>query len=259
MTSDRAPCRHKSVETGLGFSQTRGRDRGAHELKPARFWLAAKFLQWGGFGTAGFCLLLVLTGGEFLGVVVGVAAAFVGSAASVLEERLGPYRILKGIRVKDVVKPICLAVPYFTRFADLISKYAFGAECFCVVVRDGSVLGVLSGEDLTSVDFQKHAHDTVEWHMKPLDWLEAVDIADGSTEAIQRINRYRRSFLPVLDGSRLMGIVTKGRIIEEAVRRQSAGPTSTPIHQDREARFVSVNSYPDGAGLVSAAAPHKET
>ena len=45
------------------------------------------------------------------------------------------------------MKPICLTVPYFTRLGDLISKHAFGAECFCVVVRDGSVLGVLSGED----------------------------------------------------------------------------------------------------------------
>jgi CBS-domain-containing membrane protein len=228
-------------------------------LKPARFWAAAKFLQWGGFGTAGFCLLLILTGGGLLEVVVGVAAAFVGFAASVLAERLGPYRILKEIRVKDVVKPICLTVPYFTRLGDLISKHAFSAGCFCVVVRDGSVLGVLSGEDLTASDFQNHAHDTAEWHMKPLDWLEAVDIADGSAEAIQWINRYRRSFLPVLDGSRLMGIVTKGRIIEEAVRRQNGAPTSAPIHHDREARTVSVNSCHDGAELVSAATHHKET
>jgi CBS-domain-containing membrane protein len=213
-------------------------------LKPARFCAAAKFLQWCGFGTAGFCLLLVLTGGGLLEAVVGVAAAVVGSAASVLAEYLGPYRILKGIRVKDVVKPICLTVPYFTRLGDLISKHAFGAGCFCVVVRDGSVLGVLSGEDLTSVDFQKHAHDTVEWHMKPLDWLEAVDIADGSAEAIQWIKRYRRSFLPVLDGSRLMGIVTRGRIIEEAVWRQSAGPGAVTIHHDQEARIVSNRSLP---------------
>lgn len=258
MTSDRVSCRHESVEAGRGFSQARGRDRGAYDLKPARFWAAAKFLQWGGFGTAGFCLLLVLTGGRLLEVVVGVAAAFVGSAASVLAVRLGPYRVLKGIRVKDVVKPICLTVPYFTRLGDLIFKHAFGAGCFCVVVRDGFVLGVLSGEDLTSVDLQEHAHDTVEWHMKPLDWLEAVDIADGSAEAIQWIKRYRRSYLPVLDGSRLIGIVTKRRIVGEAVRRQSAGPSAATTHPDREAGIDSINSYPDGADLVSAAVPHKE-
>jgi len=259
MSFGRVPCRHESAESGLWFSQARCRDRGASDLKPARFWTTAKFLQWGGFGTAGFCLLLVLTGGGLPEAVMAVAAAVVGSAASVLAEYLGPYRILKRIRVRDVVKPICLTVPYFTRLGDMISKHAFGAGCFCVVVRDGSVLGLLSGEDLTSVDFQKHAHDTVEWHMKPLDWLEAVDIADGSAEAIQWIKRYRRSFLPVLDGGRLMGIVTKGRIIEEAVQRQNAAPTSAPIHHDREARTVSIKSCHDGAELVSAATHHKET
>jgi CBS-domain-containing membrane protein len=173
----------------------------------------------------------------------------------VLAERLGPHRLLKGIRVKDVVTPICLTVPYFTRLGDLFQKHYFSDRCFCVVVRDESVLGVLSGEDLMSVDRQKHAYDTVEWHMKPLDWVEAVDIADGAGEAIEWIERYRRTFLPVLDGSRLVGIVTKDRIIEEALSRPANADTAAASSRDGEAKIVSFHRCPRNTQLAS---PFKE-
>ena len=230
-----------------------------HELKPAPYWAAVRLLQWCGFGIAGLCLLFVMTVGGFFGLAVGVAAAFVGSVASALAERLSPYRLLKGIRVKDVATPMFLTVPYYTRLGQLATKHSFNSKSFCAVVRDGSVLGVLSGEDLMSLDLQKHSHDTVEWHMKPLDSVEAVSIADDAAEAIERIKRYRRSFLPVLDGSRFMGIVTKDGIIEEALRRSARAHVVVTTSGDRETLVGSLHRYSDAAELFSAATREKES
>lgn len=192
------------------------------ELKSARFWTVAKLLQWGGFGTAGVCLLRVMTGGGFFECAVGVAAAFVGSVASGLVNHLGPHRLLKEIRVKEVLTPTCLTVPHYTRLGNLMTKHSFSAGCCCAATRDGSVLGVLSGADLIAVDLQRHSHEAVELHMRPLSWIEAIDIAEDAVEAMAWMKRYRRSFLPVLDQNRVVGIITKGRIIQEARRRRAS-------------------------------------
>jgi hypothetical protein len=101
-----------------------------HELTPAPYWAAARLLQWCGFGIAGLCLLFVMTGGGFFGLAVGVAAAFVGSVASTLAERLAPHRLLRGIRVGDVTTPLALTVPHYTRLGELTTKHFSTPDLF---------------------------------------------------------------------------------------------------------------------------------
>lgn len=260
MTFEDMTIRHEHTEAAQQFSRVKSQDRPRSDLKPARFGSVAKILQWVGYGTAGLCLLLVITGaGGFLELSVGTAAAFLGAVGGALTERLGPNRLLKGIRVREVLTPTCLTVPYYTRLGDLLSKHAFTGRCCCVVTRDCYVQGVLSGEDLISVNLHRNSNDTVEWHMRPVDWVEAVDIADDAVEALEWIKRYRRSFLPVLDGNRLVGIVRKECIIEEAMRRQDGRPAAAVISRTREARIGSLNHYTAGTDLVSAGTREKES
>jgi hypothetical protein len=220
MTADGVATRREHTEAAHQFSQAKNQDRSQCDLMPAPFWSVAKVLHWAGYGTSGLCLLLVMTGGGgLLEISAGAAAAFVGAAAGALAERLGPNRLLRGIRVKEVLTPTCLTVPYYTRLGDLIAKHSVTSRCCFVVARDGHVLGVLNGGDLTSVELRRHSDDTVEWHMHPVDWIEAVDIADDAAEALDWMKRYRRTSLPVLHGNRLIGMVTKERIVEAAFHR----------------------------------------
>jgi CBS-domain-containing membrane protein len=94
--------------------------------------------------------------------------------------------------------------------------------------------------------------------MKPVDSIVTVDIDDDAIEAVERIKRYRRSFLPVLDGSRLMGIVTKDGIIEEALRRSDRAPVIATTSRDREARIGFWYRYSGAAQPFSAATREKE-
>jgi len=221
MTTDGVSTCHERTKGTQGFGLSENQDRPRRDLTPATFWPVAKILQWAGYGTAGLCLLLIVAGGGGpLEISLGAAATFVGAAGGVLAERLGPNRLLKGIGVKEVLTPTCLTVPYYTRLSDLTRKHPVTSRCCFVVTRDGYVLGVLNGEDVISVDVHRYSPDTVEWHMTPVHWVEAVDIADDAVQAMEWIKRFRRTFLPVLDGDRLIGIVTKERIVEAALHRR---------------------------------------
>lgn len=259
MTSEELTLRHEQAEVAHAFNRAQSQDRLRCDLKPARFWSVAKALQWVGYGTAALCLLIVITGGGgILELPVGAAAAFLGAAGGALAERLGPNRLLKGILVREVMTPTCLIVPYCTRLSDLIAKHSFTGRCCCVVTRDGYVLGVLSGEDLVSVNLHRNSYDTVEWHMRPVDWVEAVDISDETVEAMEWLKRYGRSFMPVLDGSRLVGIVWKDRIIEEAMCRRFGGPPVAAMSKARGERSVPLKHYPAVAELVSVSTRGRE-
>lgn len=261
MASEELTLRHEQADVvAHAFSRTKSQDRPRCDLKPARYWSVAKALQWIGYGTAALCLLLVITGaGGLLELSVGTAAAFVGAAGGALAARLGPNRLLKGIHVREVLTPTCLIVPYYIRVGDLIAKHSFTGRCCCVVTRDGYVHGVLSGEDLISVNLGRNSYDTVEWHMRPVDWVEAVDISDEAVEAMEWLKRYGRSFMPVLDGSRLVGIVWKDRIIEEAMCRRFGGPPVAAMSKAREEGSVPLEHYPVGAELVSVSTRGRES
>lgn len=260
MTSEDLTLRHEKADVAHAFRLAENQDRPRYDLKPARYWSVAKALQWVGYGTAALCLLLVITGGGgILELTLGAAAAFLGAAGGALAERLGPNRLLNRIHVKEVLTPTCLVVPYYTRLSDLIAKHSFTGRCCCVVTRDGHVLGVLSGEDVISVHLHRYSQDTVEWHMRPVDWVEAVDISDEAAEAMGWLKRYGRSFMPVLDGSRLVGIVWKDRIIEEAMSRRFGGPPVAAMSKAREERIGSLIHSTAGAELVSGSTRGRES
>lgn len=145
-----------------------------------------------------------------------------------------------------------------TRLRDLIAKHSFAHRCCCAVTRGGYVLGVLSGEDLVSVNLHRNSYDTKEWHMRRVDWVEAVDIADEAAEAMEWLKRYGRSYLPALDGSRLVGIAGKDRMIEAAMCCQSGRHPISMLPGDREVEIGTSNHHPISALRVSVSTRREE-
>lgn len=225
MTAKRVTAGGEHAEATRRLDRAKSQNRPQSGLAPAPFWPIARVLHWLGYSTAALCLLLVIAGdGGLLVLSVGAAAAFAGVTGGALAERLGPKRLLKGISVKDALTPTGFAVPHHTRLRDLIDKHSFGGTRYCcAVIRDDYVVGVLHGESLTPVDLRRHWADAVERHMCPVDWIEAVDITDEAATAMDWMKRYRRNFLPVLDGSRLSGIVTLERIVQVALAHRKPG------------------------------------
>ena len=184
--------------------------------------IAASAMQLVGYALALLSLFLVIAGATLWTLALGASAAFVGSLGSELAQIVGPRRWLKGVRVKDVVTPLCFEVLYYTRIQNLMQKHSFGKQdCCCVVKRDGRVSGILLPEDVLAVDLGRHADTIAEHQMKPVDWVESVDVDDNAADALELMRLRRREYLPVIERNRLVGIVRKRRIAE-AARRASA-------------------------------------
>jgi CBS-domain-containing membrane protein len=184
--------------------------------------IAARAMQLVGYALAFISLFLVIAGAALWTIVLGTFGAFVGSLGSALAQKVGPRRWLKGVRVKDVLTPVCREVLYHTRIQDLMQKYPFGEEDCCgVVKRDGHVLGILLPEDVLAVDLGRHAESIAEHKMKPVDLVESVNVNDDAADVVEIMRHRRRDYVPVIERNRLVGIVRKGRIAE-AARRASA-------------------------------------
>ena len=194
----------------------------AHSPLYSRLRIAASTMRLVGYAIAALSLCLVIAGATLWTLAPGVFAAFVGTLGSVLSQELGPRRWLKGVRVKDVLTPLCLEVLYHTRIQNLIQKYSFGTQdgC-CVVKRDGHVLGILLPEDVLAVDLDRHSASTAEHQMRPVDWVESVSLDDDAADVLDLMRFRPREYLPVIERNRLVGIVRKRRIAE-VVRRASA-------------------------------------
>ncbi|MBZ5617773.1 MAG: CBS domain-containing protein [Acidobacteriia bacterium] len=178
---------------------------------------AARAMQWVGYTVAGLSLFLVITGAGLWMIALAVTAALIGSLGSALADEPGPGGLLRGIRVGDVFVPVCLTIPSYTRVRDLIARHSFRVgNCCCVVMRDGYVMGILTGEDVLSLDSRPHSGPTVEQHMQPIDWVETADVADDAAGALEFMDRHRRKFLPVVRRDRLLGIVRRDRIMQAA-------------------------------------------
>jgi CBS domain-containing protein len=65
--------------------------------------------------------------------------------------------------------------------------------------------------------------------MQPISWVEAVDADEDAIEALRRLKRYRRPFLPVVEHDRLLGIVDAHRILKAA--RSSRSQVGSPARE----------------------------
>jgi hypothetical protein len=184
--------------------------------------LVASAMQWAGYTIAAVSIFLVMAGNALWTLAVGVPAAFIGSLGSMLSHELGLRRWLKGVRVKDVLTPLCFEVPYYTRVRALTHQHAIDVEDCCgVVMRDGHVMGILLPKDGLAPKAGGQSDSTVEQHIRPIDWVEGVDVDDDAAGVLEYMRRHGRDFLPVIRRNRLAGIVPQKRIAE--VARRAAG------------------------------------
>jgi CBS-domain-containing membrane protein len=184
--------------------------------------LVASAMQWAGYTIAVVSVFLVMAGNALWTLAVGVSAAFVGSLGSMLSHELGPRRWLKGVRVKDILTPLCFEVPYYTRVRTLADQHALDVQNGCgVVMREGHVMGILLPKDVLALRANGQSDSTVEQHIRPIDWVEGVDVDDDAAGVLEYMRRHRRDFLPVIRRNRLAGIVRQEHIAE--VARRAAG------------------------------------
>jgi Zn-dependent protease/predicted transcriptional regulator len=149
----------------------------------------------------------------------GLWLAFLGwflmmaAQASYTDVSIG--QALKNIRVGDVMANDCVTVNPQVKVQGLVDDVLLRTGRRCVMVKtDGHVVGLVTANEIRSVDRSRWPHLTVAEVMRPLERLQTVDRHTSVSDALRTMASSDVNQLPVLSDGRLEGIVSRAQILQ---------------------------------------------
>ena len=179
----------------------------------------------------GISLLMMLGGflsiifGDFVnGIWIIFLGWFIRSGAETSLKQTLVGETLSGVTVGDIMTRDVLTVPGNITVQQLVSEY------FLVhrhggypVVEDGQVLGMVTMHCVRSVPKERRETATVREAMIPCEQAVTVRPTVSALEALNIMARQNVGRLLVLDGPRLLGIVSRGDLMRTIRTRQELG------------------------------------
>lgn len=171
----------------------------------------------------GFIILGII--GFFYGLGFGgLWIAFIGwflfnaARASYAQMELGER--LRGVRVAEVMTRDCPLVDGRSNLQTFVDDQLLhsGRRCY-FVAANGRPEGLITLQEVKSVERAKWPLTTVYDAMVPIDQLKTVEPEMSVTEALEILGRADINQLPVLSGGRLEGVISRDRILQFLVTR----------------------------------------
>lgn len=149
----------------------------------------------------------------------GLWIAFIGwfllSAASASQTRTTIEGRLKGITVSEVMTrefPIIDSRVNLKTFVEETLLHT-GHRCF-IVEEQGQAVGLVTPHEVKEVAKEKWLYKTVDDVMRPLHQLQIVAPETSLIEALEKMGREDVNQLPVLRDGHLIGVITRGHILQ---------------------------------------------
>lgn len=166
----------------------------------------------------GFILLGLsqfLTGAGFAGLWIGFIGWFLLSAAGSSYGQADLKEMLRGIRVGEVMRRDYLLVDGHINLEDFALKFLMrmGSRCF-MVTRKGCVVGLITLRDVKAVPRARWRYTTVDDAMQPLERVRSVSPSAPLDESLEIMGRDDVHQLPVLERGRLLGVISRGAILQ---------------------------------------------
>ena len=173
--------------------------------------MAGRFMGWILVGAG---LMLILLNRTSDGLMVGISGWALGSASRGITRRLAVQDLLKDVRVADVMERDAPTVtPNLTvdTFADRVLG---GPEATAVtVLRDDEVVGLIGATQLRRVGRRNWSTTRAEDLMVSPPNLPLIGADDTLWSALDRLRRTNLDGLPVVEGVRLLGVITRQAIV----------------------------------------------
>jgi Zn-dependent protease/predicted transcriptional regulator len=170
-----------------------------------------RFVGWGLIAAG---LVLVLLEDVVDGLMLGLSGWFLGGASRAITRRLAVQELLKDVRVGDVMdKEVGTVSPHLTvdTFADRLLE---GGEGLAMpVLRDDVVVGLIGASQLRRLRRKAWQTTRAEDLMVAPPTLPLVGPEDTLWSALDRLRRTGLDGLPVVEGVRLLGVVTRKAIV----------------------------------------------
>jgi Zn-dependent protease/predicted transcriptional regulator len=159
-------------------------------------------------------LVLVLKEDVVDGLMLGLSGWFLGGASRGILRRLAVQELLKNVRVGDVMdKEVGTVAPHLTvdTFADRLLE---GGEGLAMpVLQDEVVVGLIGASQLRRLRRKAWPTTRAEDLMVVPPTLPLVGPEDTLWSALDRLRRTGLDGLPVVEGVRLLGVVTRKAIV----------------------------------------------
>jgi Zn-dependent protease/CBS domain-containing protein len=166
-----------------------------------------------GFIALGF--LSVFRGQFVYGLWMVMIGFFLRQAAEASYFQVVTEGALKGMKVREVMKTDVVTVPGSVTIADLVDDYFFKYHYDCFpVAEEGRLRGLVTLNEVKKVARDRWG-STLVGDVMQRD-LEALSVGptDDVSAVLARVIRDRCGRLPVVDGDRIVGIITRRDILE---------------------------------------------
>lgn len=173
-----------------------------------------------GFFAIGIGAVIALSDYVTNGAMIAISGWFLVLSARTITERLRVDKLIGGFHVEDAMEASTMSVgPTLT--VDTLANQLLDSESTMTavpVVSEGDVVGVLGVRDVQRLQRGRWATTRVEEVMAKPPRLIMLSARDSLVTAVERLQRAGLDGLPVLDGTSLVGILTRrsvGQLLHE--------------------------------------------
>lgn len=172
------------------------------------------------FGLMFWGVLEALWRGRFIdGLWFGLIGWFLLVAARRSIGQMELQDNLRRLRVEQAMSSACPFVPDSMPVDRFVDEYVFkrGGRCF-FATRDETLQGLLTLGDLRRIPREDWPGRTIGDVMVPFRQLKSVSASDSLLTAFDRMNEHGLDQLPVVDGDRVLGLITRDDIFRLMAR-----------------------------------------
>jgi Zn-dependent protease len=189
---------------------------------------------------AGFIVLGLVqffSGAGFGGLWIGVIGWFLLSAAGASRGQIDLRETLRGIRVGEVMRRDYPLVEGHTNLEEFVERFLLrvGGRFF-MVTRKGNVVGLITLRDVKAVPRARWPYTTVDDAMQPLERVHSVSPESPLNESLEIMGRDDVQQLPVLERGRLLGVISRGTILQ-LLKDRAALASSGLLSRSEEATW----------------------
>lgn len=192
-----------------------------NDVRRATEWAGnvGKLVAWGMFG---YGLFLVYEGNYVNGIWLAAIAWFLHNAASNSVQQTVLETRLRRIRARDVVRADDMTVPPGLSVAELIDQFLLPTNRRAIAVTDnGRLVGIVTLSDILKVPPVERARTVVAEVMGGRDGLLTVAADARVQDAIDTLAEHDLEQLPVMDGQRYIGLLTRADVMRQLQLREA--------------------------------------
>lgn len=169
--------------------------------------VAVLFIVWG--------IFQFFSGAGFGGLWIAFIGWFLLNAAGASHSQVEVTRALRGLKAADVMRSDCQIIDARTNLQDFVDQHLMrtGGRCY-LVVENGHLSGLLTTHEIKEISRGQWSKMTVGQVMRPLEDLHTLDPQTPLSEALETMARDDINQLPVVSGTRLAGVISRGNIVQ---------------------------------------------